>query len=303
MVGSGHMGTAIAASLLQHGLRVLLVDKEPRALDKARDRLSNTLEEQAGDQLEVTTELDRVSSAGIAFETVPEDLAIKQEVVKELEGYVSDNCLIATNTSGLSIARIAESLTLKHRLVGTHFFTPADVIPLVEVVRGPETSDETVEAVSALLRSVGKRPVTVEKDVPGFVANRIQHAMAREAMSLVEKGVASPEDIDDIVRWSIGVRLALIGPLEQRDLNGLDVHLHIASYLYTDLENSEEPLALLREKVDRGELGLESGSGFYDWSRLKADDVQHETERAVRKLVEWLKANKLREDRPDDPHN
>lgn len=294
MIGAGHMGTAIATSLLRHSLQVMLLDTDVQALERAGRRISSTLEARVGEQLQLTSGYDQVSSAWIVFETVPEDLALKQRVMKQLEETVSHKCLIATNTSGLSIRRIAEPMMTKHRVVGTHFFTPAEIIPLVEVVRGPETTDETISAVSELLRAMGKRPVTVEKDIPGFVANRIQHAMSREAMSLVENGVASPEDVDEIVKWSIGARLAIIGPLEQRDLNGLDVHLHIASYLYAELENSEEPLPILKSKVDRGELGLKSGSGFYEWSGNDTENIRHNTENAVHRVIRWLETNELK---------
>ena len=153
-------------------------------------------------------------------------------------------------------------------------------------MKGPETSDAATRSVASFLRSVGKRPVVVEKDVPGFIANRIQHAMAREAMSLVEKGVATPEAVDEVVRWSIGIRLALVGPLKQRDFNGLDTHLDIASYLYKELENSREPLAVLRDKVDSGDLGLKSGRGFYDWSIVDPNTVRRDNERVLRGLIE-----------------
>lgn len=295
IVGSGHMGTAIAAELLRQNVGVLLIDSERQAVERAEDKLAAGMDRGIANRLTVTTDLSRAAGAWLVFEAVPEDLRLKQAVFEELEAHVSEDCLLASNTSGLPIGVIARKLSFKHRFVGTHFFTPADIIPLVEVVKGPETSDATTQSVASFLRSVGKRPVIVEKDVPGFIANRIQHAMAREAMSLVEKGVATPEAVDEVVRWSIGIRLALVGPLKQRDFNGLDTHLDIATYLYKDLENSREPLAVLRDKVDSGDLGLKSGRGFYDWSMVDPDTVRRDNERVLRGLIEWLKLNHYEE--------
>lgn len=295
IVGSGHMGTAIAAGLLHQNVSILLIDSERRALERAEDKLTASVDREMANRLAVTSDLSRAANAWLVFEAVPENLRLKQAVFEELEAHVSEDCLLASNTSGLPIGTIAQVLSFKHRLVGTHFFTPADVIPLVEVVKGPETSDMAIQSVARFLRSVGKRPVIVEKDVPGFIANRIQHAMAREALSLVNEGVATPEAVDEVVRWSLGIRLALMGPLKQRDFNGLDTHLDIASYLYKDLENSREPLAVLRDKVDSGDLGLKSGRGFYDWSTVDPDAVRQDNERALRGLVEWLKRNRYEE--------
>ena len=297
VVGSGHMGTAIAAYLLQQQVKVLLIDSERNALERAKNDLATIVEDHnTTSQLTVTTDMSKAADAGFVFEAVPEDLHLKQAVFEALEPCVPEDCLLASNTSGLPIGGIAQVLSVKHRLVGTHFFTPADVIPLVEVVKGPETSDAVTKSVTDFLSSVGKRPVVVEKDVPGFIANRIQHAMAREAMSLVNKGVATPEAVDEVVQWSLGIRLALMGPLKQRDFNGLDTHLHIASYLYKDLENGREPSTVLQNKVDSGNLGLKSGCGFYDWSTVDPEAIQRDNERALRRLIEWLKQNHNREE-------
>lgn len=290
IVGSGHMGTAIAASLLHENVKILLIDSEQHALERAANALATgDIDYDITDRLTLTTDMSEAADAWLIFEAVPEDLRLKKAVFEELEPYVAEDCLLASNTSGLPIGEVAEVLTSKHRFFGTHFFTPADVIPLVEVVKGPETTDAAIQSVANFLRSVGKHPVIVEKDIPGFIANRIQHAMAREAMSLVEKGVATPEAIDEVVRWSLGIRLALMGPLKQRDFNGLDTHLHIASYLYKELENSREPPTVLRDKVNSGDLGLKSGRGFYDWSAVDPEAARRDNERVLRELIEWLK--------------
>ena len=203
--------------------------------------------------------------------------------------------LIATNTSGISINQLASDLAHPERFVGTHFFTPADIIPLVEVVACDRSSTGTTDKVIDILRAVGKLPVLVRKDIPGFIANRLQHALAREAMSLLEKGVASAEDIDTVAKWSLGIRLALTGPLEQRDINGLDVHHAIATYLYPDLENTQAPLAVLSDKVEQGHWGVKSGQGFYDWTSPDRKESVQRKEAALRSLVEHLKVNQSEE--------
>ena len=173
-------------------------------------------------------------------------------------------------------------------VVGPHLGQLA--VAEVEVVRNDATSEDTVARVMATLRLGGKRPVLVRQDIPGFIANRIQHALAREAISLLEKGVASAEDIDEVVKWSLGIRLALSGPLEQRDMNGIDVHYAIASYLYKDLENRTEPSDLLKSKVENGQLGAKSGQGFYTWSAERRERVLREKSATLGELAAWLNA-------------
>jgi 3-hydroxybutyryl-CoA dehydrogenase len=295
IVGAGSMGSGIAALFAARGLDVILIDPVPGALERAAGAVARQLavlapgrEAEAQTRIRGETSLDAAAGTDLVIEAVPENLALKREIFAKLDAVCPPRTIFATNTSGLSVNAIAEATTRPEHFVGTHFFTPADIIPLVEVVRGDATSEATVAAVMDLLRRAGKRPVLVRRDIPGFIANRIQHALAREAISLLEKGIASAEDIDEVVKWSLGVRLALTGPLEQRDMNGLDVHCAIAEYLYRDLENRTEPSELLRGKVARGEIGAKSGQGFYTWSPERRERVLRDKSEALAELVAWL---------------
>lgn len=297
VIGAGGMGSGIAALFAAKGLEVVLVDPVPGALERATSAITRQLESIVPDRVDAArqyirmeTGLEAASDSDLVIEAVPEKLELKRDIFAQLDAQCKPETLFATNTSGLSINAIAQAVTRRERFVGTHFFTPADVIPLVEVVRNDDTVTETVERVMAVLRLVGKRPVLVNRDIPGFIANRIQHALAREAISLLEQGVATAEDIDEVVKWSLGVRLALTGPLEQRDMNGIDVHHAIATYLYADLENRTTPSALLTEKATSGQLGAKAGQGFYTWPAERREQVLRDKSIALSELVAWLNA-------------
>lgn len=300
VIGAGSMGSGIAALFASQGLPVVLVDPVDGALDRARAIIERQLQVYAPQdapaslaRITMRPDLAAAADCDLVIEAVPENLALKRKLFAELDGLCKPEAVFATNTSGLSINDIAEAVTRRDRFVGTHFFTPADVIPLVEVVCGDQTTDASVELVMAVLKAAGKRPVRVNQDIPGFIANRIQHALAREAISLLEKGVASAEDIDEVVKWSLGIRLALSGPLEQRDMNGIDVHHAIASYLYADLENRQTPSDLLTQKVESGAIGAKAGQGFYTWEPERRERVLREKSAALAGLVAWLKTQKL----------
>lgn len=295
VIGAGAMGSGIAALFASKGLDVVLIDPVEGALDRALKTIERQLNvyapgevQQAIQRIRFEPGLEAAATSDLVIEAVPENLDLKRGIFGKLDTLCPAHTLFATNTSGLSINAIASAVQRRDQFVGTHFFTPADVIPLVEVVRNDDTSEDTVAKVMATLRFGGKRPVLVRQDIPGFIANRIQHALAREAISLLEKGVASAEDIDEVVKWSLGIRLALSGPLEQRDMNGIDVHYAIASYLYKDLENRTEPSDLLKSKVDSGHIGAKSGQGFYTWSPERRERVLREKSAALGELAAWL---------------
>jgi 3-hydroxybutyryl-CoA dehydrogenase len=295
VIGAGAMGSGIAALFASKGLNVVLVDPMEGALERALKTIDRQLNvyapgqvQEAIQRIRLETGLEAAATSDLVIEAVPENLDLKRGIFAKLDSLCPAHTLFATNTSGLSINAIASAVLRRDRFVGTHFFTPADVIPLVEVVRNDDTSEDTVAKVMATLRFGGKRPVLVRQDIPGFIANRIQHALAREAISLLEKGVASAEDIDEVVKWSLGIRLALSGPLEQRDMNGIDVHYAIATYLYKDLENRTEPSDLLKSKVENGHIGAKSGQGFYSWSPERREQVLREKSAALGELAAWL---------------
>ncbi len=292
VIGAGNMGNAIAALFAAHGWQLVLIDPSEEACERSRQRLLG--DSPTGDGLHSriswSPALEGAHDASLIIEAAPENAALKQDIFRRLEDCCGAHAVLATNTSGISINRLASGLRHPERFIGTHFFTPADIIPLVEVVACEQTAPATSASILEILRSVGKLPVLVRKDIPGFIANRLQHALAREAMSLLEKGVATAEDIDTVARWALGIRLALTGPLEQRDINGLDIHHAIASYLYPDLESRDTPSAILRDKVAQGHFGVKSGQGFYDWQAPGRRASLQEKEAALRDLVAHLGA-------------
>lgn len=289
IVGAGNMGNAIARLFAINGWTVVLIDPSDHARAASQERLSDLASQDAGVRLRWHADVSATQGADLIIEAAPEDLALKRKLFGQLEAHCSASTLIATNTSGISINQLARDLAHPERFVGTHFFTPADVIPLVEVIACERSSTATTQSIIDILRAVGKLPVLVRKDIPGFIANRLQHALAREAMSLLEQGVATADDIDTVAKWSLGIRLALTGPLEQRDINGLDIHLAIASYLYPDLESAQAPLAVLSDKVQQGHLGVKSGQGFYDWASPDRKASLRHKEAALSSLVDHIK--------------
>ncbi len=287
VIGAGNMGNAIAILFVAHGWQAVLIDPSDSSREKSRERLFAALPQSAS-LLSWEAGLEAAHDAGLIIEAAPENLSLKQEIFTRLEAVCVPDAVIASNTSGISINQLASVLKHPKRFLGTHFFTPADVIPLVEVIACEHTLPTHCDHIMAVLREVGKLPVLVRKDIPGFIGNRLQHALAREAMSLLEKGVASAEDIDTVAKWALGIRLAITGPLEQRDINGLDVHHAITEYLYPDLENRQTPLPLLSNKVGQGHLGVKSGKGFYDWTTPERKAALKEKDATLRQLVELL---------------
>jgi 3-hydroxybutyryl-CoA dehydrogenase len=294
------MGRGIAQLLAQKNVKVVLIDLNKEILEKAITYIQEQvmlfnehgmLDRDVNDVVEnitFSTDLQDVNNSWLVIEAIPEKLELKQELFKKLEEICDPTIRFATNTSGLSIDDIAKTMRNPERLIGTHFFMPATIVPLVEVVKGDLTSTDVINDIMEFLKKVGKYPALINKSIPGFIGNRIQHAIAREAISILEKGIASAEDIDLIVRWSIGIRLLFTGPLEQRDLNGLDVHYNIANYLYKDLENRISPSPLLKSKVEKGELGIKSGKGFYDWKDMNESEVMKRKNIELLKVIKYL---------------
>ena len=193
--------------------------------------------------------------------------------------------ILATNTSVISITAIASKAKKRDRIIGTHFWFPPYLIPLVEVVKGKDTSDETMETTYQFMKKAGKHPIKCLKDVPGFVANRLQHALWREAISIVEKGIADAATVDEAIKQSFGIRVPVLGPIENADMVGLDLILAIHNTVLKDLEASPNPSPLLKEKVSKGELGFKSGKGFYDsWT---PESMKRTRERLMKHLIEY----------------
>jgi 3-hydroxybutyryl-CoA dehydrogenase len=272
VIGGGLMGSGIAQvfAVAGHSVRVHEPVDAMRAtiLDRVRAGLElMNLERAAADLIETTPDLGTaVAGAAYVTEAAPERLEVKRRIFSELVERAPRTAILASNTSAIPIGRIAQGLPSGDRILGTHWWNPAPLIPLVEVIQASGTSDATVRAAMALLRSVGKQPAHVRKDVPGFVANRLQHALWREAIAMVADGVCDAETVDACVKNSFGLRLPVLGPLENADLVGLDLTLDIHRTLIPELDRHDRPNELLERYVAAGRLGFKSGEGFRAWT-------------------------------------
>jgi 3-hydroxybutyryl-CoA dehydrogenase len=311
VLGAGTMGHGIAQVFALAGYAVNLYDSHEPTLDAATGRIARSLgtfisrgmvsSEQSRACLSRVHLCTRVAlackDAGLVCEAVPEDADLKGDLFLRVEEIVSDRAIICTNTSALSISMLSQRLSRPGRFLGVHFWNPAQVIPCVEVIKGDRTDPEIFDQVVDLLRAVGKEPVRVKKDVPGFLGNRLQHALQREALYLVEAGIADPEDVDKVVKHGFGLRYAFMGPLERADLGGLDITYAVQRYLLKELDGRTDASPLLAERVKRGDLGLKTGRGFYEWSREKADAVSRRRDVALLGIIQLLKDL---EDSPSD---
>lgn len=284
VIGAGLMGHGIALTFARHGHDVRVFDPVPESLAALPERIRTSLDmlgiqgEEAETVIAHVTAVDNlagcVASADFITEAAPEKLEVKQKIFAEAERAAPGHCLFASNTSVIPITKIMSALGDRSRGLGTHWWNPGHMIPLVEVIRTEWTSQSAIDATMELLTAIGKTPVRVEKDVPGFIGNRLQHALWREAMSLVEKGICSAEAVDTVVRSSFGRRLAVLGPLENADLIGTDLSLDIHENVLFDLESRRQPLPVLRQLVESGKLGMKSGEGFRKWPAGAAQQTQ-----------------------------
>ncbi len=219
-------------------------------------------------RIDFTTDIDSelIRKADLVIEAVFEDMQIKRETFAKLEARCRPDTIFCTNTSVMSPSEISRDLQYRARFVGTHFWNPGHLIPLVEVVKSDATSDETAETVMAVLKGVGKEPVLCKKDVPGFIANRMQHALWREAISIVENGIADAETVDKAVRYSFGLRLPQLGPLTNSDMVGTELTYNIHNYILQYLEDTHTPSPLLSQMKEEGKMGFKSGEGFMKWT-------------------------------------
>ena len=234
-------------------------------------------------RISFTTDIDSdlISGADFVIEAVFEDMGIKQETFAKLEARCRPDTIFCTNSSVMSPSQISSKMTYRERFVGTHFWNPAHLIPLVAVVKSDASSDETANTVMEVLAKVGKKPVLCKKDVPGFIANRMQHALWREAISIVENGIADAKTVDEAVRYSFGLRLPQLGPMENADMVGTDLTFNIHDYILQDLEDSHAPSPLLKELRDNGKIGFKTGEGFHSWT-------PEETAKSAADLNEYL---------------
>ena len=298
IVGAGLMGHGLAQVFASKGHEVRLTDVNTAVLAGASEQIRNNLIRLANGGIGALEDIDTilknilivkglketVEGARFVVEAIAENLSLKQQLFREMEDYCSPNTVLASNTSVISITEIASKAKRKERIVGTHFWNPPYLIPLVEVVPGDKTSSEVVDYTYELLKTAGKHPVKVKRDVPGFVGNRLQHALWREAISIVEQGIADAATVDEVIKQGFGIRLPVLGPLETADMVGLDLTLQIHDYILQHIESSPKPSPLLREEVAKGELGFKTGKGFQQWS---PEEIDQSRKNLVDYLIKW----------------
>lgn len=272
VVGGGLMGAGIAQVFAVAGHRVTVFEPCAEIRSSVQSRVAETLrlyrqDESAASSIAVSGDLRQaVAGADFITEAAPEKLDLKRSIFADLVLMAPADAILASNTSVIPIHQIAAGLPTAERIVGTHWWNPASLIPLVEVVQSTQTSAATVTATMLLLRSVGKAPAHITKDTPGFVANRLQHALWREAIAMLAEGICDAATLDACVKNSFGLRLAVLGPLENADLVGLDLTLDIHRTIIPELSRLDHPDPYLEARVAAGQLGFKTGAGFRTWT-------------------------------------
>ncbi len=302
VIGAGTMGHGIAQAYAQEGYPVTITDVAKSALTGVKDRIKSNLDtlvreglipeketENIMGRITVVDSLENaVRDADLVTEAVFEDLPTKTNIFHEMEKFCSPECLLASNTSSFPMTQISSQMARPERAIVTHWMNPPYLVPLVEVVPGEKTSEETCKTAHEILVKIKKVPVKVQKEILGFLINRIQTAMNREVYHLVEVGAASAEDIDRAVVTSLGFRLAFLGPLLVRDLAGLDVDCKVADTILPVLDSSTQPNRLLKEMVDRGDYGTKTGKGFFSYTPESIAELIKERDRRFIHLLKEL---------------
>jgi 3-hydroxybutyryl-CoA dehydrogenase len=278
IIGGGLMGHALAAIFLAHGSSITVCESSSAGRATLTDRVAAAIDT-SGQSRRLTKPLQMVSSVAnlprncdLVIEAVPEDLALKQALFSELEGYLP-SAILATNSSVFCVGDVAAKMKDRTRAIGTHWWNPPHLMPIVEVIQGEQTGQDLVLWMMDLLQALGKTPVHVRKDTPGFIGNRLQHALWREAFALLEEGVADAQTIDLVVRQTIGLKLSAMGPLENADYVGLDLTRAIHQYVFPALSCTTEPSKLLDDAVQHGCLGAKSGRGLSPWPAGRREQV------------------------------
>ena len=299
-LGCGTMGFGTAISFAKSGYNVNMFGRKDASIERAMKNIKFTLnvmienalltKDEAAELLEringVTTLKAAAKDADFVIESVAEEVSIKQAVYKEMEEYLDQNIIFATDSSGLSPTEVASVLKYPERFVVAHFWNPPHLIPLVEVVPGEKTAKETVDIPWKLMEKIGKKPVALLKEAPGFVGNRLQFALLREALHCVQDGICTAEVVDTVCKYSIGRRLAVTGPLETADLGGLDIFYNTSAYLNADLSDDKTASPIMKKCVDQGNFGAKTGTGLYDWTESELNEIKKKREEI---LIKWLK--------------
>lgn len=298
IVGGGIMGGDIAVIFLAGGWDVHVMSPSQATRDALPARIEAGLQKIDGaanppGKVSSYARLEDIDWAHIdlVIEAATEDLALKQKIFTQVEALARPDTPFASNTSNFPITEIGKVLKHKNRFLGTHFFMPAHLVPLVEVVNGDETDTEVAQSVCALMRKLGKAPIWVKKDIPGFVGNRIQHAMMREALFLMEDGVVSAEDVDIAVRFGFGFRFLACGPIMQKEMSGWDTNCRAGSALYRHLHNEADFPASLKEMVGEGRVGMKSLHGIWEWTEESATKEKARIEQMLQTGLKIIQAD------------
>ena len=285
ILGTGTMGPGMGVVLARAGLQVTLFDVKPEALERAQgmigvaegvlDRLEVPVREGGGVAFESDLEA-ALAGTEIVVEAIPEQLELKQEVLAGVEPHISPDAIIASNTSGIPITKIAANLEHPERVIGWHWSNPPHLIPMNEVINGERTDPEVTTAVEDLTRRIGYHPVTLKREVPGFVENRVLYAIMRECLALVDEGVIDVGALDLCVQWGIGYKLAVIPPIQLLDMAGLDIYTAVASFLNADLSNETGISKTATDLRDEGRLGIKAGRGFFEYTPERISELQQQ---------------------------
>lgn len=304
IAGAGVMGASIAQVFALYKHKVIVFGRQDSSLKKGQDlveinqqaqmsegRLSSQASENLLSNIVWTTDSDCFVQADFVIETIVENMDEKKAFWHKISPVVSSECILTTNTSGLSISEMSTAVEIPERFAGMHWVNPPHIVPLVEIISGCKTAKGTADAVADMAKSIGKVPVRVDKDAKGFILNRIQFAVLREAMHIVENKIAGKEDVDNVLKYGLGMRYACLGPFEIADIGGLDTFFNVASYLFADLCDRKDVSSLLAEPCRKGEFGVKSERGFYDYSAGKAARVIEKRDKDFLKIAEVLYKN------------
>jgi len=303
VIGSGVMGHGITEIYALNGYPITMMDVNDEFLQRGMRQIRAELRtlvnnefiteqesEEALNRVSTTTSIeDAAQECDFVTEAVTENLKMKRGVFAQLESHAPDDAILATNTSGLMITKIAQGLRRPDRVIGTHFSVPPHIVPGVEIIRGRKTSDQTFRISYDLMKKIGKVPFVVKKEIDGFLLNRLQLALGREAFYLVEKGVATIEDVDICLNSVLGLRWATVGPFRQMDSAGIDTACKVWKYILPSISNSRRIPKAMTEKVARGELGMKTRKGFYDYTKFKPEDVTIERDAGFLKTLKLMK--------------
>jgi 3-hydroxybutyryl-CoA dehydrogenase/5-formyl-3-hydroxy-2-methylpyridine 4-carboxylate dehydrogenase len=290
VVGTGTMGPGMGAVLARAGLEVTLFDVKPEALKRAKETV--TMVDGVLDRLEVprhgggglSYETDRAAAldgVDVVAEAVPEQLELKHQLFVEIENEISDQTIIASNTSGIPATKLAEGLKHPERVVGWHWSNPPHLIPMNEIIPGEQTSAEVTSAIQELTRRIGYHPVTLKKEVPGFVENRVLYAIMRECLALVDEGVIDEEGLDLNVKWGIGYKLAVVPPIQLLDMAGLDIYTSVAGYLNQSLSDEKGVSKTATDLKEQGRLGIKTGGGFFEYTPERTKELAQQRAAAL----------------------